>query len=53
MCRCGWGRGEKALGVVGYKLKVKNIGGSDSIVNDSASAAVVVHVSLLLEKTNS
>ncbi len=45
----GWG-GE--LGVIGHEFEVKNIGGSNSIVNDRASTTVVVHISLLLEKTN-
>ena len=46
------GVGGVALGVVGYEFEVENIGGSDVVVNNSASGAVVHHVSLLLEKTN-
>ncbi len=50
----GWegkGGGE-ALRIVGHEFEIKYICRSDSVVNDRASAAVVVHISLLLEKSN-
>ncbi len=48
----GAGGGGPQLGVVSYELKVKNTSGSDSFIDYRSSAAVVVPISHLLEKTN-